>query len=112
VPGALAFSLSEKAETDSLEAQYLPVEGQWHPAVLKNFGVAMSAYDYGPGSEMTSHPSEVLQPMKGLKFGKASGSNCIPRKFLTTIYRLFSLPLYLPSARSVYKSNRFPICDE
>jgi hypothetical protein len=53
VPGRLALSDSEKEEalTESLEAQFQPVEDPSDPAVIEMVNEAMSAYKYAPASE-------------------------------------------------------------
>jgi hypothetical protein len=78
VPGGLAVSDSEKAEAlaDSLEAQFQPVDDPSDPAFTEIVDVAMRAYGYAPASEPTlTTPSEVIQDMRGLEFGKAPGPN-------------------------------------
>jgi hypothetical protein len=76
---------SRKAETlaDSLEAQLQPVKGPSDPAVIETVNQAMCAYDFFATSELKlTSPSEVLQAMKGLKFGKAVGPNGVPNRVL------------------------------
>jgi hypothetical protein len=71
---------------------------------------AMRAYDYPPASEpkLTSF-SEVLQAIRGLKVGKASGPNSIPNRvlrhlakcaitFLTKVFKAVLCRQYFPSA--------------
>jgi hypothetical protein len=63
---------------DGREAQFQAVDDRSDPAVTETSDVAMLAYQYAPASEPTlTSPSEVLQPFKGLKFGKAPGPNGI-----------------------------------
>jgi hypothetical protein len=85
VPGGLSLSDSEKAEAlaDSLEAQFQPVNDPSDPADIKMVNEMMRAYEYAPASEpkLTS-PSEVQQAIRGLKVGKASGSNGKPNRVL------------------------------
>jgi hypothetical protein len=83
VPGGLVLSDSEKAEAlaDSLEAQFQPVNNPSSSAVIGVVNEAMRAYEYARASEpkLTS-PSEVLEAIKGLKVGKASGPNGVPKR--------------------------------
>jgi hypothetical protein len=77
----LALSDSEKAEAlvDGLEAQFQPVDDLLDLAVIKMVNEPVHAYEYAPASEQKlASPSEVLQAIKGLKVGKALGSNSIP----------------------------------
>jgi hypothetical protein len=79
--GRLALSDSEKAEalTNSLEAQFQPVNDTSSPVVTEGVNEAMREYEYAPAIEpkLTS-PSEVLEAIKGLKFGKAPSTNGVP----------------------------------
>jgi hypothetical protein len=53
------------------------------PAVIEMVNKAMRAYEYAPASEQNlTSPSEVLQAIKGLKFGKAPDPNGIPNRVL------------------------------
>jgi hypothetical protein len=85
VPGGLALSDSDKAEAlaNSLKAQFQSVNDPLEPAVIEMFNEAMRAYEYAPASESkVTSPSEVLQAIKGLKVGKAPGTNGIPNRSL------------------------------
>jgi hypothetical protein len=53
------------------------------PAVIEMVDVAMRAYEYAHASELTlTSLSEVLQSIKGLKFGKVPGPNGVPNRVL------------------------------
>jgi hypothetical protein len=108
VSSGLALSESVKAEAlaDSLEAQFQPVEDPSDPAVIE----AMHAYEHVPASEpkLTS-PLEVLQAIRKMKVGKASGPNGKPNRvlrhlperaitFLTRVFKAVLLRQYFPSA--------------
>jgi hypothetical protein len=83
VPGRLALSDSEKAETlaDSLEAQFQIDPSD--PAFTEMVDEAMRAYEYAPSSEPTLNVlSGVLQAIKGLKVDTSAGPNCIPKRVL------------------------------
>jgi hypothetical protein len=88
VPRGLALSDSEKAVAlaDSLEAQFQPLNDPSSPAVIEVVNEAMRAYENAPASEpkLTS-PSDVLEAIKGLKCGKASGPNVVPNRALRQI---------------------------
>jgi hypothetical protein len=108
VPGGLALSDSEKAE--SLEAQFQPVNDPSSPAVIEVVNEAMRAYEYAPSSEpkLTS-PSEVIEAIKRLKVGKAPGPNGVPNRalrhlpkraitFLTKLFNAVLRRQYIPPA--------------
>jgi hypothetical protein len=80
VPGGLALSDSEKAESlaDSVEAQFQLVNDPSDPAVIDMINEAMRAYEYAPASEpkLTS-PSEV----------RPSGVSRLARVRDRTVYR-------------------------
>jgi hypothetical protein len=71
----------------------------------------MRAYEYVPASETTlTTPSEVLQAIKGLKFGKAASRNGVPNwvlrhvpkraiTFLTKVFNAVLRRHYFPPAR-------------
>jgi hypothetical protein len=53
------------------------------PAFIEVFNEAMRSYEYAPASEpKLISLSEVLQAIKGLKVGKASGPNGTPNRIL------------------------------
>jgi hypothetical protein len=84
-PGGLALSDSEKAEalTDSLEAQFQPVNDPSVPAIIGEVNEAMRAYSLTPASEpQLTTPTEVQDAIRGLKVGKAPGPDGIPNRAL------------------------------
>jgi hypothetical protein len=103
-PGGTALSDAEKAEAlaDSLESQFQPVNDPSDPAVIEKVAEALQAYCYGPASEpKLINPMEVQDAIRGLKVGKAPGSNGIPNRALkhlpqraiSLLVALFSAPL-------------------
>jgi hypothetical protein len=85
VPEGLALSDSEKAEAlaHSLEALFQAVNDSSDSGNVEMANEAMRAYKYAPSREAKlTTPSEVLQVIKGLKFGKALGPNGIPNRVL------------------------------
>jgi hypothetical protein len=85
VAGGLALSDSVKSEalTESLEAQFQPVNDPSDSAVIEMVNETKRAYEYAPANEpKLSSSSKVLQAIKGLKFGKAPGPNSIPNRVL------------------------------
>jgi hypothetical protein len=111
VPEGLVFSESEKTEALAhiREAQFQLVNDPSEPTVDK-INEAMRAYEYAAASEskLTS-PSEVLQAIKSLKFGKARGPNDISKRdlkhlskraitFLTNVFNPVLCMQYFPPA--------------
>jgi hypothetical protein len=73
---------------DSLESQFQPVNDPSDPAVIDMVSEAIRAYEYAPASELKlTSPSEVLQAIKGLKFGKAPGPNGIPNRVMRHLHK-------------------------
>jgi hypothetical protein len=84
-PGGIAVSDSEKAEAvaDTLETQFPPVADPSVPAVIETADVALKSYFQAPTSKpKLTNPDEVYDAIRGLKFGKASGPNGIPKRAL------------------------------
>jgi hypothetical protein len=117
VPGGLALWGSDNAEAlaDSLEAQFYPANDPSGPAVIGMVNRAMRAYEYAPASEPNfSSPSEVFQANKGLKAGKALGSNGkpkrvlrhLPKRTITFITKVFNTVLRRQYYPSVWKHAR------
>jgi hypothetical protein len=70
-----------KALAGSPEAQLQPVDDTSDPAVTEMVGEAKRADEYAPASEPTlTDPSKVLQAIRGITVGKASGPNGIPNR--------------------------------
>jgi hypothetical protein len=86
VPGGLALSDSEKAESlaDSLAAQFQPVNDTSSPAVIKAVDEVMRAYEYAPASEpQLTSPSEEQEAINGLQVGKTPGPNGVRNRALS-----------------------------
>jgi hypothetical protein len=78
------------------------------PAVTELTNEAMRTYEYAPASEpkLTS-PSEVLQVIRGLKVGKAPGTNDIPNMVSSYLpKRAITLPTKVFNA--VLRRQYFP----
>jgi hypothetical protein len=86
IPGGVALSDSEKAETlaDSLDAQFQPMDEPSDTAVIEMVHEAMRAYDYASASELKllTSPSGVRQAIRSLKVGKDLGPNVIQNSVL------------------------------
>jgi hypothetical protein len=83
--GGTALSDPEKAEAlaDSLESQFQPVNDPSDPAVIDKVTEALQACSYAPANEsMFTYPMEVQDAIRGLKYGKAPGSNGLPNRAL------------------------------
>jgi hypothetical protein len=84
-PGEITLSDSEKAEAlaDNLETQFQPVTDPSVPAVIEMVDVALRSCYLTPASEpKLTIPEEFQEAIRGLKFGKAPGSNGIPNRAL------------------------------
>jgi hypothetical protein len=84
-PGGTALSDSEKAEAlaDGLESQFQPVNDPSDPTVIEKITQALQAYSYAPASEpKLTNPKEVQDAIRGLKVGKAPGTNGLPNRAL------------------------------
>jgi hypothetical protein len=103
-PGGTALCDPEKAEAlaDSLESQFQPVNTPSDPAVIEKFTESLQAYSYALASEAKlTNPMEVLDVIRGLKVGKASGPNGLPNRALKHLpQRAISLFVAYPTQRS------------
>jgi hypothetical protein len=112
VPGGLALSDCEKAETlaHSLDAQFQRQKDPSEPAVTETVNEAMRAYEYAPASELKlTSPSEVPQAIKGIKVGKCPGLKGISNRvlklllnrevtFLTKVFNAILYRQFFPTA--------------
>jgi hypothetical protein len=79
----LPDSEQDEAMTDSLEAQFQPVNDLSGPKVIEMFDEELQAYSFAPASEpKLTNPTEVQDPIRGLKVGKTPGPNIIPNRAL------------------------------
>jgi hypothetical protein len=75
----------EKAEAlaDRLESQFQPVNAPSDPEDIEKFTEALQAYTYAPANEpKLTNPMEDQDAFRGVKFGKAPGSNGLPNRAL------------------------------
>jgi hypothetical protein len=106
-PGRIALSYSEKVEAlaDSLEARFQPVTAHSVPAVIEMVDVTLGKVD---------RPEEVHEAIRGLKLGKATGSNGIPNRDLKRLKKrevnllvlIFNALLYIHHFPPVWKHAR------
>jgi hypothetical protein len=85
IPGGIAVSDSEKAEAlaDTLDTQFQLVADPSVPAVIETVDVALKSYFQVPANEpKLINPDEVHDAIRGLKVGKAPGTNGIPNRAL------------------------------
>jgi hypothetical protein len=83
--GRIALSDSGKAEAlaDNLEAQFQPVVDPSVPAVIEMVDGVLRSYYQTLASEPTlTNPDEVHEAIRGLKVGRAPGSNGLPNRAL------------------------------
>jgi hypothetical protein len=124
LPGGLALSdyEEEKAMADSLVSQFQSLYDTSDPAFDETADEAMHACRYAPASDPTlTSPAEVLQVIRGLKFGKAPGPKGILRhilkdatalltKLFNAVLRRQLLPIKHASQAHILNQGKGPRC--
>jgi hypothetical protein len=110
LPRGIAVSDSENTEAlvHILETQLQPVAYPSVSAVIETVDVALKSYFQAPASEpKLTKPDEVHDVIRGLKFGKAPGSNGIPNKALKHLPQIAAL-LLVQIFNAILLTHHFP----
>jgi hypothetical protein len=116
-PGGTALSDPEKAEAlaDSLDSQFQPVNDPSDPVVIEKVTEVLQAYSHAPASEhQLTNPMEVQDAIRGLKVGKAPGSNGLsaralkhlPQRAISLLVAIFNAALLAQYFPPVWRHAR------